>query len=113
MYRDEEPYASIVERVAGLVEASGLDPREFARRADLDEEKLIISLAGHRRFSSLDLALIGDSCQVSVEWLITGQRPRWWTRLWVDIVLRAWWRFRLSAPIDAIARSLTRNDTGS
>src|SRR5260370_21206397 len=63
------------ERVLGLIESSGLTRRAFAERIGLDESKLSKSLSGARRFSSLDLARIAEMCQVTVDWLITGEEP--------------------------------------
>jgi Zn-dependent peptidase ImmA (M78 family)/transcriptional regulator with XRE-family HTH domain len=64
---------SIPDRVLGLIEASGASRRAFAQQIGLDESKLSKSLSGARRFSSLDLARIAELCQVSVDWLITGE----------------------------------------
>jgi Zn-dependent peptidase ImmA (M78 family) len=63
------------ERVLRLAESSGLTRRAFAERIGLDETKLSKSLSGARRFSSLDLARIAEMCQVTVDWLITGEEP--------------------------------------
>jgi len=63
------------ERVLRLAESSGLTRRAFAERIGLDESKLSKSLSGARRFSSLDLARIAEMCQVTVDWLITGEEP--------------------------------------
>src|SRR5260370_4292660 len=41
----------------------------------LDDSKLSKSISGARRFSSLDLARIAEQCQVTVDWLITGEEP--------------------------------------
>jgi Zn-dependent peptidase ImmA (M78 family) len=61
--------------VLGLIEASGLSRHAFALRIGLDDSKLSKSLSGARRFSSLDLARIAEQCQVTVDWLITGEEP--------------------------------------
>lgn len=98
MVRDTTPPGSIAERVDGLIGASGLSRHEFAHRAGLDPAKLTDALHGHRRFSSLDLAKIGDLTQTDVLWLITGRRLSWWRRLWETAtrlgwrVRRLWWR---------------------
>ena len=63
------------ERVLGLIESSGLTRRAFAEQVGLDESKLSKSLSGARRFSSLDLARIAEKCQVTVDFLITGDDP--------------------------------------
>ena len=65
----------IPERVLSLIEASGLSRGDFARRIGLDDSKLSKSLSGARRFSSLDLARIAEECDVTVDWLITGEEP--------------------------------------
>ncbi len=58
-----------------LVEASGLTRRAFGQRIGLDESKMSKSLSGARRFSSVDLARIAELCQVTVDWLLTGEEP--------------------------------------
>lgn len=63
----------VSERVLDLIRSSGVTRRAFAEQIGLDESKLSKSLSGTRRFSSLDLARIAEFCQVSVDWLITGQ----------------------------------------
>lgn len=65
----------IADRVLGLIEASGLSRRAFAQRIGLDDSKLSKSLSGTRRFSSLDLARIAGECDVTVDWLVTGEEP--------------------------------------
>jgi len=64
---------SISDRVLGLIEASGLSRHAFALRIGLDDSKLSKSMSGARRFSSLDLTRIAEQCQVTVDWLITGE----------------------------------------
>lgn len=49
--------------------------RAFGQRIGLDESKMSKSLGGARRFSSVDLARIAELCQVTVDWLITGDEP--------------------------------------
>lgn len=68
-------HATVAERVAGLVEASGLTRRDFGQRIGLDESKMSKSLRGTRRFSSTDLARIAQACAVTVDWLLTGDEP--------------------------------------
>ena len=60
------------ERVRQVIERSGHSHREFAERVGLDASKLSKSLAGTRRFTSVDLARIGDLGAVSIEWLLGG-----------------------------------------
>lgn len=64
---------TISDRVRGLIAQSGASQGDFATRVGLDNSKLSKSLSGARRFSSLDLARIAESCSVSVDWLLTGQ----------------------------------------
>ena len=63
----------IPDRVLSLIKASGLSRGAFAQRVGLDDSKLSKSLSGVRRFSSLDLARIAEACDVSVDWLVTGE----------------------------------------
>ncbi|MPZ83329.1 MAG: ImmA/IrrE family metallo-endopeptidase [Actinophytocola sp.] len=67
--------SSVPDRVLSLIEVSGLSRHAFALRIGLDDSKLSKSLSGARRFSSLDLARMADLCQVTVDWLITGEEP--------------------------------------
>ena len=63
------------DRVRDLIQASGLSQGDFALRVGLNDSKLSKSLSGARRFSSLDLARIAEICEVTVDWLITGDEP--------------------------------------
>jgi Zn-dependent peptidase ImmA (M78 family) len=63
----------ISDRVLSLIEASGLGRGAFAQRIGLDDSKLSKSLRGVRRFSSLDLARMAEACDVTVDWLVTGE----------------------------------------
>ncbi len=65
----------IADRVLSLIERSGLSRGAFAQRVGLDDSKLSKSLSGTRRFSSLDLARIAEECDVTVDWLVTGEEP--------------------------------------
>lgn len=67
--------SSVPERVLSLIEASGLNRRAFGLQVGLDESKMSKSLSGARRFSSVDLARIAELCQVTVDWLLTGEEP--------------------------------------
>lgn len=58
------------------IRTSGLSQHAFALEIGLDDSKLSKSLAGTRRFTSLDLARIAELCGVTVDWLITGDEPR-------------------------------------
>lgn len=64
---------AIGQRVRELISRSGSSQGEFAAQIGLDASKLSKSLSGARRFSSLDLARIAESSQVSVDWLLSGQ----------------------------------------
>ncbi|MGL5863875.1 MAG: helix-turn-helix domain-containing protein [Phycicoccus sp.] len=67
--------SSTEERVRDVIERSGHSHREFAELVGLDASKLSKSLAGTRRFTSVDLARIGDLGDVSIEWLLGGDEP--------------------------------------
>lgn len=95
---------SVPNRVRDLIEASGLTRRAFGARIGLDESKLSKSLGGIRRFSSVDLARIAESCDVTVDWLLTGDTPA------VSVAARTTGGSARSA-LDAAARfSATRTD---
>lgn len=66
---------STAARVRRVIEESGLTQGEFARHVGLDAPKLSKSLSGVRRFTSLDLARIGELSGRSVEWLLGGDEP--------------------------------------
>ena len=61
------------DRVRDLIRASGHTQQEFAARIGLDGPKLSKTLAGTRRFSSLDLARVAELCDVTLDWLVTGE----------------------------------------
>jgi Zn-dependent peptidase ImmA (M78 family)/transcriptional regulator with XRE-family HTH domain len=63
---------TVSDRVRSVVERLRLSQGEFADRVGLDKTKMSKSLAGVRRFSSLDLARIAEQGGVSVDWLLTG-----------------------------------------
>lgn len=63
---------TIAERIRGLISQRGGTQAAFAAEVGLEPTKLSKSLSGVRRFSSLDLALIAEVCQVTVDWLVTG-----------------------------------------
>jgi hypothetical protein len=66
---------SVSGRVRTVISATGLSHAAFAARAGITPDKLSKSLNGVRRFSSLDLALIAEAGEVSVDWLLTGRQP--------------------------------------
>ncbi|HST64595.1 MAG TPA: XRE family transcriptional regulator [Mycobacteriales bacterium] len=61
------------DRVLQVVERSGLRQGEFAALVGMDPTKLSKSLSGVRRFTSLELAVIAERGEVTVDWLLTGQ----------------------------------------
>lgn len=67
--------STTADRVRELIATTGLSQHAFGEQVGLDDSKLSKSLAGARRFSSLDLARIADLCSVTVDWLITGAEP--------------------------------------
>ncbi|MEU7743545.1 XRE family transcriptional regulator [Nonomuraea sp. NPDC049158] len=64
-----------VERVKQLITDSGLGQAEFAAKVGLDGSKMSKSLAGVRRFTSLDLARIADMGATTVDWLLGADKP--------------------------------------
>ncbi|WP_295697244.1 XRE family transcriptional regulator [Lapillicoccus sp.] len=62
-----------VDRVRLVIAQSGQSQGEFAVGVGLDATKMSKSLAGSRRFSSLDLARIAEHAGVTVDWLLTGE----------------------------------------
>lgn len=67
---------STVDRIRALISSHGLTQAAFAERLGMEQTKLSKSLNGTRRFSSLDLALISEQFQVSIDWLLTGSEPQ-------------------------------------
>ncbi len=66
---------TIADRVRSLIEQRDQTQSAFAAEIDLDPTKLSKSLSGVRRFAALDLALIAETCGVTVDWLLTGEDP--------------------------------------
>ena len=62
----------VEKRVRQLIKESGLTHTEFGARIGLEKTKLSKSLAGRRRFTSLELALAAQQGGVTVDWLLTG-----------------------------------------
>ncbi|MDX6744517.1 XRE family transcriptional regulator [Actinocorallia sp. A-T 12471] len=60
----------VPERVRRVIMESGLSQTEFAVKAGLDGPKMSKSLAGVRRFTSLDLARIAEVAGVTVDFLL-------------------------------------------
>ena len=61
-------------RVKYVIERSGMSQATFAEGIGLDAPKLSKSLGGTRRFTSLELALIADVGDTTVDWLLNGDR---------------------------------------
>lgn len=70
------PELAIADRVREVIARAGLTHASFASSVDMDPTKLSKSLAGSRRFTSLELALIADFADVTVDWLLTGREDR-------------------------------------
>jgi Zn-dependent peptidase ImmA (M78 family) len=68
-----DKFGGITGRVREVIDRSGMTQRAFAAGAEMDPDKLNKSLAGSRRFTSLELALIADASGVTVDWLLTGR----------------------------------------
>lgn len=66
---------SVIDRVRRVMEAASLSQGAFAEKVGLTPDKLSKSLAGVRRFTSLDLALIAEEGGTTVDWLLTGREP--------------------------------------
>lgn len=66
---------TLQDRVRQLIQERDLTQAAFAAAIGMDATKLSKSLTGTRRFSSFDLALIADRCDVSVDYLVTGHMP--------------------------------------
>ena len=69
-----DKFAGIADRVREVIEASRLTHRAFAAAVEMEPDKLSKSLAGSRRFTSLELALIAETGDVTVDWLLTGRK---------------------------------------
>ncbi|MQY26047.1 XRE family transcriptional regulator [Nocardia aurantia] len=65
----------IASRVREVIVRSGLSDRQFAGRVGLDPPKLSKSLAGQRKFTSLDLTRIAEFGRVSLDWLLGVDVP--------------------------------------
>ncbi|MGC5563177.1 helix-turn-helix domain-containing protein [Streptomyces sp. FR-108] len=66
---------SVIDRVRRVMEAASMSQAAFAEKVGLTPDKLSKSLAGVRRFTSLDLALIAEAGGRTVDWLLTGREP--------------------------------------
>lgn len=63
---------SVVDRVRDLIRQKGVPQKDFAAAIGLEPDKLSKSLSGRRHFSSLELALIAEFCNVTVDWILSG-----------------------------------------
>lgn len=66
----------VIARVNEVIERSGLTKKKFASVIGLDGPKLTKSLAGKRRFTSLELALVAEQGATTVDWLLNGDSTR-------------------------------------
>jgi Zn-dependent peptidase ImmA (M78 family) len=66
----------IRDRVRQVIERSGQSQAAFARVIELEPTKLSKALAGTRRFTPLELALIAEQGQTSTDWLLHGSQER-------------------------------------
>jgi Zn-dependent peptidase ImmA (M78 family)/transcriptional regulator with XRE-family HTH domain len=69
---------ALIKRVRQVMSDCGMSQRDLARELDIDEPKLSKSMTGKRRFSSLELAVIAQLGNHSVDWLLTGAPERSW-----------------------------------
>ncbi|MEV7243158.1 ImmA/IrrE family metallo-endopeptidase [Streptomyces sp. NPDC093248] len=67
---------SLNARVRQVLEGVGDNQVDFARRIGMTADKLSKSLNGARRFTSLELALIAEQGNTTVDWLLHGTEPR-------------------------------------
>ncbi|WP_035846571.1 helix-turn-helix domain-containing protein [Kitasatospora azatica] len=65
---------TVSDRVRAVIRAASRSQAAFAEQVGLAPDKLSKSLNGVRRFSSLDLALIAEATDVTVDWLLTGRQ---------------------------------------
>ncbi|MER5220818.1 helix-turn-helix domain-containing protein [Streptomyces flaveus] len=66
---------TVIDRVRRVMETASTSQAAFAEKVGLTPDKLSKSLAGVRRFTSLDLALIAEVGGRTVDWLLTGREP--------------------------------------
>lgn len=66
----------LIDRVREVIENAHLTQRAAAEAIGIDETKLAKSLRGTRNFRSLELALLAQLGNRTVEWLLTGADPR-------------------------------------
>lgn len=66
------PASDLLQRVDSILQATRKSKKDFAAAIGIDGPKLTKSLSGDRRFTSLELALIAELGETSVDWLLTG-----------------------------------------
>lgn len=66
----------VIARVNEVIERSSLTKKDFASAIGIDGPKLTKSLAGKRRFTSLELALVAEQGATTVDWLLSGDSTR-------------------------------------
>lgn len=62
----------VLDRITTAVTSTGLTTEEFAHLAEIAPGRLTGILSGSRRASSLDLALLAETADVTVDWLLSG-----------------------------------------
>ncbi|MFE8972889.1 ImmA/IrrE family metallo-endopeptidase [Streptomyces cyaneofuscatus] len=67
---------ALIERVREVIGRAGQTQAAQAERLGMTPDKLCKSLGGVRRFTSLELALLADAAGTTVDWLLSGRRPR-------------------------------------
>ncbi|QIK68009.1 ImmA/IrrE family metallo-endopeptidase [Nocardioides sp. HDW12B] len=67
------PSVMLEDRVRELIARSGHTQETFGAAIGLDSSKLSKALNGRRRFTSLELARIAETCDVTVDWLLSGE----------------------------------------
>lgn len=66
----------IVDRANELISKLGRPQRALAAEMGLDETKLNKALKGTRQFSAVELASLAEIGETTVDWLISGRKPR-------------------------------------
>jgi Zn-dependent peptidase ImmA (M78 family) len=66
----------IIARVRQILDDAQLTQRAASQAIGIDETKFAKSLKGKRHFRSLELALIAELGNRTVEWILTGAQPR-------------------------------------
>jgi len=66
----------VIARVNEVIDRSSLSKKDFASAIGIDGPKLAKSLAGKRRFTSLELALAAEVGNTTVDWLLNGESTR-------------------------------------